>query len=420
MRVVFFGTPEFALPSLGALLGEGFDVVAVVTQPDKPQGRSRSTAVPPPVKTAAEAEDVPVLQPARPSDPAFVERLRALAPDVGVVVAYGHILKPDLLALPRHGMINLHPSLLPELRGAAPVEWAILNGLKQTGVTIMQMDEGLDSGPILLQIPHDIDFDVTGGELSEHLSEMGAQALVEALALFGTNGLEPHPQEQARATYAPKLTRETARIRWADPAEQIARLIRALDPRPGAWTELDAREVKLFGARVVEGQGAPGEVRTTDDGLRITTGRGAVAVDEVQPAGKAGMAAAVGAAGVQLGHGSLAPEDARRLNPAWWIGKSVHDLPEAEAAHAGGADYLLVGPVFPTATHADRAPLGSARLKQIVGVGLPVIAIGGVTPARIPELRAVAAIHGVAAIRALWDAADPADAARRLLEELNR
>ncbi len=292
MRVVFFGTPEFAVPSLEALLGEGFDVVAAVTQPDKPQGRSRSTAVPPPVKVAAAAEDVPVLQPERPSDPAFVERLRALAPDVGVVVAYGHILKPDLLALPRHGMINLHPSLLPELRGAAPVEWAILNGLKQTGVTIMQMDEGLDSGPILLQIRHDIDLEVTGGELSEHLSEMGAQALVEALALFGTNGLEPHPQDHARATYAPKLTRETAHIRWGDPAEQIARLIRALDPRPGAWTELDGREVKLFGARVVEGQGAPGEVRTTDDGLRITTGRGAVAVDEVQPAGKARMAAA--------------------------------------------------------------------------------------------------------------------------------
>src|SRR3989442_15164979 len=153
MRVVFFGTPEFAVPSLEALLGEGFDVVAVVTQPDKPQGRSRSTAVPPPVKTAAEAEDVPVLQPARPSDPDFVEHLRGLAPDVGVVVAYGHILKPELLALPRRGMINLHPSLLPELRGAAPVEWAILNGLTQTGVTIMQMGAGLDSGPILLQIP---------------------------------------------------------------------------------------------------------------------------------------------------------------------------------------------------------------------------------------------------------------------------
>jgi len=266
VRVVFFGTPEFAVPSLEALLGEGFDVVAVVTQPDKPQGRSRSTAVPPPVKTAAEAEDVPVLQPARPSDPDFVERLRGLAPDVGVVVAYGHILKPELLALPRRGMINLHPSLLPELRGAAPVEWAILNGLTQTGVTIMQMDAGLDSGPILLQIPHDIDPEVTGGELSEHLSEMGAQALVEALALSETNGLEPHPQEQARATYAPKLTRHTARIRWADPAERVARLIRALDPRPGAWTELDGREIKLFGARVVEGRGAPGAVQQTDDG----------------------------------------------------------------------------------------------------------------------------------------------------------
>jgi len=292
VRVVFFGTPEFAVPSLQALLGEGFDVVAVVTQPDKPQGRSRSTTVPPPVKTAADAEDVPVLQPERPGDPAFLARLRALAPDVGVVVAYGHILKPDLLGLPRLGMINLHPSLLPELRGAAPVEWAILNGFKQTGVTIMRMEEGLDSGPILLQIPHDIDPEVTGGELAEHLSEMGAQALVEVLALFQTNGLEPHPQEHARATYAPKLTRDTAHIRWTDPAERVARLIRGLDPRPGAWTELDGREVKLFGARVVEGRGAPGEVQQTDDGLRIATGQGAVRIEEVQPAGKARMAAA--------------------------------------------------------------------------------------------------------------------------------
>jgi methionyl-tRNA formyltransferase len=274
------------------LLGEGFDVVAVVTQPDKPQGRSRSTAVPTPVKTAADAEDVPVLQPERPSDPAFLARLRALVPDVGVVVAYGHILKPDLLGLPRLGMINLHPSLLPELRGAAPVEWAILNGLRQTGVTIMRMEEGLDSGPILLQIPHDIDPEETGGELAEHLSEMGAQALVEVLALYQTNGLEPHPQDHARATYAPKLTRDTARIRWTDPAERVARVIRGLDPRPGAWSELDGREVKLFGARAVEGRGAPGEVQQTDDALRITTGQGAVRIEEVQPAGKARMAAA--------------------------------------------------------------------------------------------------------------------------------
>lgn len=292
MRVVFFGTPEFAVPSLEALLGEGFDVVAAVTRPDKPQGRSRSSAVPPPVKTAALAEDVPVLQPVRPSDDAFLAELKALAPDVGVVVAYGHILAPALLGLPRHGMLNVHPSLLPELRGAAPVEWAILNGLRQTGVTIMRMEAGLDSGPILLQIPHDIDPDVTGGELSEHLSEMGAQALVEALALLETNGLQPRPQDHARATYAPKLTREVARIRWTDPAERVARVIRALDPKPGAWSELDGLEVKLFGARIVEDAGGPGEIRKTDDGLRITTGQGAVLVEEVQPAGKPRMPAA--------------------------------------------------------------------------------------------------------------------------------
>jgi methionyl-tRNA formyltransferase len=292
VRVVFFGTPEFAVPSLAALLGEGFDVVAAVTRPDQPQGRSRSSAVASPVKLAALAEGVPVFEPARPGDPEFLAALRALAPDVGVVVAYGHILKPDLLALPRHGMINVHPSLLPELRGAAPIQWAIVNGLAKTGVTIMQMDEGLDSGPILHQIPRAIDPEMTGGELSEQLSETGALALVEVLALLGPEGLKPRPQDDARATYAPKLTRDTARIRWSEPAAQVARLIRGLDPRPGAWTELDGREVKLFASRVVDGQGAPGTILAADDALRIAAGEGAVAVVDVQPAGKARMAAA--------------------------------------------------------------------------------------------------------------------------------
>jgi methionyl-tRNA formyltransferase len=292
VRVVFFGTPEFAVPSLAALLGEGFDVVAAVTRPDQPQGRSRSSAVASPVKLAALAEGLPVFEPGRPGEPEFVAALRALAPDVGVVVAYGHILKPDLLALPRHGMINVHPSLLPELRGAAPIEWAIVNGLAKTGVTIMQMDEGLDSGPILHQIPRAIDPEMTGGELSEQLSETGALALVEVLALLGPDGLKPRPQDHARATYAPKLTRDTARIRWSEPAAHVARLIRGLDPRPGAWTELAGREVKLFASRVVDGQGAPGTVLAADDALRIAAGDGAVAVADVQPAGKARMAAA--------------------------------------------------------------------------------------------------------------------------------
>ncbi|HEX9611286.1 MAG TPA: methionyl-tRNA formyltransferase [Gemmatimonadales bacterium] len=292
MRVVFFGTPDFAVPSLGALVGEGFDVVAVVTQPDRPQGRSRSRPLPPPVKVAAQAEELPIFQPEKPTDGALLLRLRDLRPDVGVVVAYGHILKADLLELPARGMVNVHPSLLPELRGPAPIEWAVINGLAKTGVTIMQMDAGMDTGPILHQIPHAIDPDVTGGELSEHLAEMGAQALVETLALLESDALRPVPQDHSRATYAPKLTREIARIDWTKDATAIARLIRGLDPRPGAWTELDGAELKLFGARVADGPGQAGEALTADGRLLIAAGSGgAVEVEEVQPAGKARMGA---------------------------------------------------------------------------------------------------------------------------------
>jgi methionyl-tRNA formyltransferase len=293
VRVIFFGTPDFAVPSLGALLGEGFDVVAAVTQPDRPRGRSRSALVPPPVKVAADAEGVPALQPERPTGPEFLAAIRDLDPDIGVVVAYGHILRPEVLAVPPRGMVNVHPSLLPDLRGAAPVEWAILRGLEKTGVTIMQMDAGMDSGPILHQIPHRLDPEVTGGELSDHLAEMGAQALVEALAMLEQDGLRPVPQDHSRATFAPKLTRETARLDWTQPADVVARFTRGLDPRPGAWTESpeggrgkgEGLEVKMFGGRVVEGRGEPGEVLAADGGLVVAAGRGAVAIAEVQPAG---------------------------------------------------------------------------------------------------------------------------------------
>jgi methionyl-tRNA formyltransferase len=306
VRVVFFGTPEFAVPSLRALVGEGFDVVTVVTQPDKAQGRSRSRLVPPPVKVAAEAEDLPVLQPDKPADAAFLARLRDLQPrpDIGVVVAYGHILRPELLALPARGMVNVHPSLLPELRGAAPVEWAIIRGLEKTGVTIMQMDSGMDSGPILHQIPHHLDPDVTGGELSDHLAEMGALALVETLALIDEDALRPVPQDHGRATHAPKLTRESARIDWTKDAAAIARLMRGLDPRPGAWTELDGAELKLFGAHVADGRGPAGELLAADGRLLIAAGGGgAVEVGEVQPAGKERMPAGEWLRGARLGAG---------------------------------------------------------------------------------------------------------------------
>jgi len=301
VRVVFFGTPEFAVPSLRALVGEGFDVVAVVTQPDAAQGRSRSRLVPPPVKVVAEAEELTVFQPENPTDGAFLLRLRDLKPDVGVVVAYGHILKPELLELPPRGMLNVHPSLLPGLRGAAPVEWAIIRGFETTGVTIMKMDAGMDSGPILHQIPHRINADVTGGDLSAHLAEMGAQALIETLAMLEQSDPPPQPvpQNESRATFAPKLTRELARIDWTKDATTIGRLVRGLDPRPGAWTELGGVEVKLLSPRPMAppfpGTGAPGELLSADGSLVIAagpfkdTGGGAVEFFEVQPAGKARM-----------------------------------------------------------------------------------------------------------------------------------
>jgi methionyl-tRNA formyltransferase len=250
------------------------------------------------VKVVAEAEELTVFQPEKPTDGAFLIRLRDTRPDIGVVVAYGHILKPELLELPPRGMVNVHPSLLPALRGPAPVEWAVVNGLEETGVTIMQLDAGMDTGPILHQIPDRLDPDVTGGELSEHLAELGAQALVETLALLEQDTLRPVPQDESRATYAPKLTREVARIDWTKDAASVARLIRGLDPRPGAWTEMDGTEVKLFGARVADGRGHAGEVLTADGRLLIAAGGGgggggggAVEVEEVQPAGKARMTA---------------------------------------------------------------------------------------------------------------------------------
>ena len=315
MRVVFFGTPEFAVPALRALVGEGFDVAAVVTQPDAPQGRSRSQLIPPPVKVAAESEDLTVLQPDKPTDGAFLKRLRELKPDIGVVVAYGHILKPELLALPARGMVNVHPSLLPGLRGAAPVEWAIIRGHETTGVSIMQLDAGMDSGPVLHQIPHRIGTDVTAGELAAHLAEMGAQALIETLAMLEQSDPPPQPvpQREDRATFAPKLTREIARIDWAKNARAIGCLVRGLDPRPGAWTELNGAEIKLFSPKVnapPTGTGDPGEVLSADSSLVIATGPfrdnggGTVEILEVQPAGKARMTTAEWLRGARLAPGA--------------------------------------------------------------------------------------------------------------------
>lgn len=291
MRIVFWGTPAFAVPSLATLIGEGADVVGVVTQPDRPVGRHRVPTAPP-VKTLALAEGIPVLQPERPRGAEFLAALGAWQADLNVVVAYGHLLSAAIIDAPRFGTVNVHASLLPRWRGAAPVEAAILAGDAETGVCIMRMVLALDAGPVLHSARVPILPDETGGELTERLSELGAATLLEALPMLESGTARAEPQDEALATYAGKLTREAARLDFARPADAVARAIRAYDPRPGAWTTLRDEPVKLSGARPAEGSGAPGQVLAVDEGgLRVACGTGAVRVAYVHPAGGRRLAA---------------------------------------------------------------------------------------------------------------------------------
>jgi methionyl-tRNA formyltransferase len=260
-----------------------------VTQPDRPVGRSRSKLEPSPVKLVAVEEGLPVLQPDKPRGDEFLAQLSALAADVNVVVAYGHILPKAVIDLPKFGTLNIHASLLPALRGAAPIQAAIRDGLGETGVTIMQMVPKLDAGPILLQARTPVLADETAGELTLRLSELGAGALIEALALLELGLAKPEPQDESLATYAPKLTRETAQVDWTRTAHEVGAHVRAYDPRPGAWATLHGAEVKLYGARIAPRGGGhePGEVIAVDrEGMLVACGGGAVRIVAVQPAGK--------------------------------------------------------------------------------------------------------------------------------------
>ena len=292
MKVLFWGTPAFALPALRALGEEGHVVVGVVTQPDRPAGRGRGMAMSA-IKQEAVEEGIPVLQPERARGPEFMEEIRALDPDISVVVAYGQILRPEVLELPPLGSVNIHASLLPELRGAAPIQWAIARGHETSGITIMRMEAGLDSGPVILQVPEPISPEETGSELGARLAEIGAEALVEALALMEAGQAVAAAQDHARATYAPKVDRATARVDWSRSAEEAARLMRAMDGVPGAWSPLGERgAVKLFRPAVLdEWEGEPGTVLAADprDGIVVACGSGAVRVREVQPPGKRRM-----------------------------------------------------------------------------------------------------------------------------------
>jgi methionyl-tRNA formyltransferase len=309
VRILFWGTPDFAIPSLRALDDEGFEVVGVVTQPDRPAGRGRRLR-PSPVKVVATDLGLPVLTPERPRGDEFMSEMGTLAPDLSVVVAYGHILRREVLDLPPLGSINVHASLLPELRGAAPINWAIVRGYEETGVTIMRMVEAMDAGPILHGIREPILPGETASELTIRLSELGAEALVEALTLLAAGEVTEEEQDHRMATLAPKVDRSSARIDWTQTASDVALLVRGMDAVPGAWCELSGVPVKLFrprelhvelplglqgnGSPSVAGKGpGPGTVVAADgtNGLVVATGAGSLAFDEVQPPGKRRMQA---------------------------------------------------------------------------------------------------------------------------------
>jgi len=318
MKVVFMGTPGFAVPSLRALLEAGYNVVAVVSQPDRPVGRKR-VMTPPPVKAEAERYGIPVLQPVKLRSPDAVAALAAYAPDLIVTAAYGQILPRQVLAMPKYGCINVHGSLLPKYRGGAPIQRAIMNGEQFTGVTIMYMAEGLDTGDMISAVEVSIGPDETAGELFERLSIEGAKLLLDTLPsiLDGTAGRTPQNDEEA--TYAPNLSRDDERIDWSRSAAAIYNQLRGLLPHPGAFTTWNGNVFKIWGAARPKLSGpqdaVPGTVlHIGEEGLEIAAGDGVFVATQVQPAGKKSVTAAEFARGGQMKRGEVLGAAATEAN----------------------------------------------------------------------------------------------------------
>jgi methionyl-tRNA formyltransferase len=294
--IVFMGSPEFAVPVLRALT-QHFEVVGVITQPDRPAGRGRILS-PPPVKQLAMELGLPSIQPKRLRDPEAVEQLKTWAPDLIVVAAFGQILRKEVLDLPAFGCVNVHASLLPRWRGAAPIQAAILHGDHQTGVTIMRMDAGIDTGPVIHQRATPIHPDETAGELSERLAVLGAELLINTLPAYLNGELLAHPQDETRATYAPPLKKEDGLLDFNRPAEELARQVRAFQPWPGAYTYWLDRILKVRSAYPIldseaESQLSPGQRTVYENRPAICTSHGLLILEELQPAGKKAMAGEV-------------------------------------------------------------------------------------------------------------------------------
>jgi methionyl-tRNA formyltransferase len=308
LRIVFLGSGAFAIPSFEALIDAGHDVAALVTQPDREKGRGRALA-PPPLKPVAEARGVPVLQPRRIREDAAQQALRALAPELQVVVAYGQILPKAVLEIASRGTVNVHASLLPKYRGAAPIQWAIASGETETGVTTMLIDEGLDTGPLLLAKSTAIGPDETAAGLEPRLARLGADLLVDTVAAMAAGEVHAQPQDHGRATLAPLLHKEDGRIDWSLPAPVIAQRIRGFQPWPGATTTLDGHGLKVLRARADQdgaGSAEPGTVLAVDgSGIVVACGDGTrLRLVEVQPESRRPMPAAAYASGARLRAGA--------------------------------------------------------------------------------------------------------------------
>lgn len=284
MKIIFFGTPTFSLPSLKAILDSQDEVIAVVTQPDKKSGRGH-IETPSPVKKFALDRGIKIFQPENIRVSSFYDEIERMRPDAIVVVAYGKMLPPSILYLPPYGCINLHASLLPKYRGAAPVQWAIINGEHKTGVTTMLMDEGLDTGDILMQKEVDIYVDDNAETLGKRLSEIGAELLVETLHGLKKNTIRPRPQIGI-PTYAPPLKKEDGLINWNKKAVEIYNLVRGVYPWPGAYCYLNNKRLKINCVKVVEGSGIPGRIEKASDELLVGTLDGLISIIEIQPEGK--------------------------------------------------------------------------------------------------------------------------------------
>ncbi len=290
LRILFAGTPDFAVPPLQALLESNHELIGVYTQPDRPAGRGRKLQ-PGPVKVQAREAGIPVYQPASLKDDAEVQQLRDLRPDLMVVVAYGLLLPESVLEIPRLGCVNIHASILPRWRGAAPIQRAIQAGDGETGVSIMRMDKGLDTGPVYLVRTLPIASDETGGSLHDRLARLGAQALMEALPGIADGSLEPVEQDHAAATYAAKLEKKEAQIDWKMPAIDIERQVRAFNPWPVAFTPYENANLRIWNAHAIEGVTAePGTVMSAArEGVDVSTGKGLLRVTRLQMPGKRAM-----------------------------------------------------------------------------------------------------------------------------------